>query len=82
MKKVISTIISKIMLPWDKARELLGESKGARLIAVGILLFVLTTTFRVYCDMVNIPDNFSLIFYWLANFLIIMGAVSYLHSEK
>lgn len=77
----MQSIMSKLKLPWDKAREILGESKGANLIAVGILLMVLTTSIRLYCDTLNISDNFSTLFYMASFLLIFWGALSYL-SEK
>ena len=78
---MMQSITSKLKLPWDKAREILGESRGGNLIAVGILLMVLTTSVRMYCAKLNIPDNFSTLFYMASFLLIFWGAQSYLSGK-
>ena len=70
------------IFPWDKAREILGESRGANSIAVGILLMVVTTSVRLYADKFGLSDNFSILFYICSMWLIIWGAQSYLHQEN
>ena len=73
MGKIIDEILSKLKFPWDKAKEILGESRGSRLIAVGIFLMFLTSYLRVLSARFWLEDNFSSLFWMLAFLLIFWG---------
>ncbi len=81
MGSIKDELISRLKFPWDKAKEILGESRGGRLMAFGLFLIFITFYLRVLSARFGLSDNFSYLFWTLSFILIMWGAQAYLRGE-